>query len=495
MARLGVAKVKTGCITCKCASTGRRCDGYVTPPTGTYSWAQLLRVHPPPTQAASDAELRALSFFRKVVAPVLSGPLDSYFWTHLVSQVSYQELAARHAALAISSLYEKVEEDRHGEKNPFAVAHYNEAIKHLRTTNNQETVLFVCILFVCIDMLRGEGKGAVEHCRHGVNILNGSKSSSRFLRDHLEPAFCRLGVFPFFFGARPDTFPSVPDLCSYPVPPLYNIEQVQGVLDPLLVRAIRFARAADGYRLGDETYPEPGPTLLQQKDDMDKMLDDWAAEFQAYLVQKSPRSCKRAAMREELMERLLEMKYLVGKIWLSTCMSRREESHDLHLDKFQRIIELGREVESTSRDRGQRIDRAKFTFEMGFSPLLGFVFIKCRSLTLRIAALGLMKTIANEKENLWDSNTVLACGRKVVEFEHELDLGPDECIADVFDDGTMPPEGRRIKDLAMQNEVRIVSGKDGAVTMWRKVAFLMREHDGPITVTKEWFRVHFKRKS
>ncbi|KAF9874190.1 C6 zinc finger domain protein [Colletotrichum karsti] len=519
MARHGLSKVKTGCITCKirrvkcdearpacnrCVSTGRKCDGYVAPPNGTYSWAQLLRVcpPPPPSQSASEPELRAMSFFRTVVAPVIAGPLDGYFWTHLATQLSHQELAAKHAVLAISSLYEKFKENPMDrlvpEKNLFAVSNYNEAIRHLRTTDNPETVLFVCILFVCIDMLRGECKGAIDHCRHGVNILNGSRPKSRFIRQYLEPAFCRLGVFPFFFGVRPETFPEMEGGRPPPSPPFDTLAEVQAALDPLLVRTIRFVRTADEYRLGDDLTPKPDASVMQRRKDLDLELDAWHSELTTFLAKKTAKnassSSSSSSKRDELVMLLLEMKFLVGKIWIDTCLSRGETIFDLHLDKFRRIIDVARDADALLRSTPRHQPRAKFTFEMGFSPLLGFVVVKCRSLRLRTAALGLMRTLSHERESLWDNSTVLAFGRKLVAVEHELDLGPDEDVEAVVDDGTLPPEGRRIKDSAMQKEATVVPRGDGGVTVWKKVALLMREIGGPITVREEWFEVQLRRK-
>ncbi|TDZ49627.1 putative sterigmatocystin biosynthesis P450 monooxygenase stcS [Colletotrichum trifolii] len=396
----------------RCITTGRKCDGYITPPPGVYTWTALLRANPTSQQTVAEPELRALSFFRTVVAPVLAGPLDDLFWTQLVNQVSHQEKAAKHAVLTISSLYEKFKEnplDRlAGEKNLFAVTNYNQAIRHLRTTDNQETVLLVCILFVCIDMLRGECKGAIDHCRHGINILNSVHHKSAFVRDHLEPAFCRLGVFPFFFGVPPESFPVIETEAVVPKAPFRTVAELQAGLNPLLVQTIRFVRSADAYRLADDRMPKPGPTTMQKRVDIDAALDAWEVGFRRW---KEKRHVKKAS-RPDIVEHILEMKWLVGKIWIDTCMSRGETIFDLHMDKFQRIINIARDAERIVRIPRQNKRRAKFTFEMGFSPLLGFVVVKCRSLSLRVAARELMKTLAHEREHLWDNNTMLAIGRK-----------------------------------------------------------------------------------
>ncbi|OLN91666.1 Transcriptional regulatory protein moc3-like protein 4 [Colletotrichum chlorophyti] len=507
MARRGTTKVRTGCITCKlrrvkcdearpscnrCTSTGRKCDGYAKPPNGSYSWSQLLWITPPPTQTASQADLRALSFFHNVVAPGLTGPMDNYFWTHLVSQVSHQEEAAKHAALAISSLYENFKEDpldRSGVRNAFAMAHYNQALKCLMTTNNHETVLVVCILFICIEMLRGECKSAIDHCRHGITILNGASSKSRFVREQLEPIFCRLEVFPFFFGSRPETFPTV----AAPIPALEtsfsNLIETQAALDPLLVHAIRFVLRGDAYRLGDELSPKPDASTLQERGNIDAAFDKWFVAFRVYQKQKARERRRGNARTERIFECMLEMTWLVGKLWIDTCLSRGETVFDLHLDKFRAIVALARQAEALLAQTETRCSRPKFMFEMGFTPLLSFVVIKCRSLSLRIAALRLMKSLAHEKENLWELNAVLAFGHKTIEVEHDLCLAAEENLQDDADDGTLPPEIWRIKDAVVHPEAHVKLAQNGVVTMERKVAFFMKEPEGPITVREERFSV------
>ncbi|KAF6824225.1 C6 zinc finger domain protein [Colletotrichum plurivorum] len=518
MTRHGLPKVKTGCITCKltsprirrvkcdearpacnrCVSTGRKCDGYVQPPNGSYSWAQLLRVRPPPTHPAAEPEIRAWGFFRTVVAPVLAGPMDSYFWTHIVPQVSEREEAVKHAVLAISSLYEKFRgapvEKAIGEKNMFAVTNYNDAIRHLRTTDAPETVLLVCILFTCIDMLRGETIGAISHSRHGINILNGSGPKSRFVRDHLEPAFCRLGIFPLFFGVRPETFPilEVPESTS--TAPFNTLAELQAAYDPLIVRTIRFIRKADEYRLGDDTIPEPNELMLEERRKISAAMDRWDADFANYKKEKLGRDTERIRERELMAAKLLEMGWLVGRIWIDSCLSRKETIFDQHLDRFQRLIDIGSDAATFLRSWQRNHPRAKFTFEMGFGPLLGFVVIKCRSLRLRLAALKLMRTLGHERETLWDNDTVLALGRTMIEVEHEVHLDPDGKNDDVVDGEILPAEGKRIKDSAMQSESRVSLGKDGAVTAWKKLCLLMRQPGGPVTVKEVWFSVHPKRK-
>ncbi|KAK2035603.1 C6 zinc finger protein [Colletotrichum zoysiae] len=499
MSRLGAVKVKTRCITCtirrvecdgtrpaccRCTSTGWKCDGYIMPPAGGYSSYQRLHV---PTQLAPDAELRAVAFYRRDVAPRLAGSIDSYFWTHLVPQISYQEPAAKHASLAISSLYEAFNEDsvRLGERNTFAISQYNKAILHLKTTRSEETVVFVCILFLCIEILRGDWKTAIHHCRHGINILNGIKHKSNFIKDHLEPAFCRVSVFPFFFGSSPKEFPVIDLSCAVPTYPFHSILQAQTTLDWLMLRTIRFKRFWEGYGHGDTAVPEPDAAAMQEKDDIKTSLDTWLTEFRAFRKQRRARKYSLDAKRESVAERLYEVKGLVSQIWIETSFVQEESVYDSHLDKFRSILELAEQAKGILQQTWKNYPRAKFTFEVGFSPPLTLTLIKCRSLNLRVAAMRLMKDMCHEKENMWNRSAVLALAGQLAKFEHGLQTGLDEDPMGVVDDGTLPPEERRVKTSRDERKSALVAGIDGAVTVRKTVAQMIGQQKRPLICVEE----------
>ncbi|KAF7516418.1 hypothetical protein G7054_g14160 [Neopestalotiopsis clavispora] len=105
MVRKGSRKVRTGCLTCKlrkvkcdegkpacdrCTSTGRKCDGYAAEPQPGLTWYRPSNLF---QSIDKPIEGRALQLFCDTAAPSLAGPLDSYFWTHLVLQFSNFEPA------------------------------------------------------------------------------------------------------------------------------------------------------------------------------------------------------------------------------------------------------------------------------------------------------------------------------------------------------------------------------------------------------------------
>lgn len=480
---------------------------------------QLLRVSHSPIQASSGAEQRAMSYFLRVVVPVLAGPLDGYFWTNIVAQVCHQERAAKHVVLAISSLYEALPSgpkwlpEGDGQKNPFAVWHYNEAIKQLRTTMDHGTILFVCILFVCVDFLRGDPESAINHCRHGINILNEIGASTTFMRDYVIPAFYRLSVFPYFFGVSPDTFPCLQSPLMVLDGPFTSVVDAHAALNPLVVRAIRFVRSADGYRLGAPPFTEPGLSTMQERQAVECALDGWFSAFHPFKVGQSQSQRSDDSRGGNVME-LLEIRWLVCKTWIATCLSRNEGIYDAYMDGFRQIVALGMQAASmaelspssspssslspspsSSEEESQA--QGKFAFEMGFGPLLAFVMIKCRHLGLRIAAMGLMKKLSRQRENVWDSDIMVAAGRRMIEIEHDLELdADDEDLDGMIDDESPPPpppppEEKRIRDSVMLPDVEMRPCKKGGGNVaWRKICFLMKDPDGEgIVTTDEWFQL------
>lgn len=183
-------------------------------------------------------ELRAIDFFHHRTAPGLASYFDAQFWTRLVVQMSYVEPTVRHAIVALGSLHEQRENGARiiplignierqvnpillktngavaklGDDNPLAISQYNKAIVHLskrlQTENSIEVALLACILFVCVEFLRGDPNPAVNHFNSGMNIatssLNASGSANnktvRMVKEQILPFFNRIELLSTLFG-------------------------------------------------------------------------------------------------------------------------------------------------------------------------------------------------------------------------------------------------------------------------------------------------------
>ena len=390
----------------------------------------MLGPNTTPRERVTDVESRALDFFQHVVAPVISGPIRTDFWSRIVLQLSAEAPAVRHAAMAVSSLYEGLQPYKPvDKKNPFAIQQYNRSITRLRATPDDEAiVLVVCVLMTCVEMMQGNVDAAIQHCQHGIAILN-STTVSPWTRQRLVPLFCRLSILPFLHGRTPDSFPLLDDIeflslarLDDTAPAPTTVEEVQVALDIFIPRCIHFVRTAEPFR---EKLPDDlPPDLLRKQAFLLEHLGRWKAVLDAFTRDRV------LSAADNMTVYIVEIRYLIALIWVTMAFEPDEAAYDQHLTKFQRVVDLSTLVLATSAAVAPA-SRPKFLFEMGFLPLLYFVVIKCRCLCTRVAALHSMRALAVMRENLWDVDVMYAVAQNVIEMENgvrvdAVDLKRDE---------------------------------------------------------------------
>ncbi|KZZ91137.1 C6 zinc finger domain protein [Moelleriella libera RCEF 2490] len=453
------------------------------PPPGWMSWDRLLSPpvpsSPSPLPDTDTLELRSLAFYQQIVAPTLCGPLDSSFWTRLVSQMTHSEPATRHAVLAISSLYEHFDDGDvyclPRRSNDFAIQHYNAAIQLLISPHTSKkspadlnTVLLVCILFTCIEFLRGDPESAISHSQHGISLLNSGKD----IKPELVRVFRHLSIFPYFFGGQISTFPVLND-AQVLGGDFVTAEEALESLDWLLSRAVRLVRASDYHRLGVGKEAQPLEAILLEQTQLEADLDLWWLTFSRLRRQS-------IEVQDTMTLLILEMRWLVCSIWADTCLSPHEMIYDGHVDKFQRIIAMATHAQSVLEHYHASSIHHKFMFIMGFCPLLYFVVTKCRFFKLRLRALSLLRTLSYMRETLWDASTLYAIGKRIVELEHGIHmLTPDEVDGGGchLEGMCLPRDELRVRDSAMEADldVREIHGR---LEVRRRICFLVWGPEG-----------------
>ncbi|OBS21517.1 hypothetical protein FPOA_07854 [Fusarium poae] len=340
MPREGTQRVKTGCRTCKtrkikcdetwpkckrCTTARRVCDGYDAPPVGSLSWDLLLRAPQPRLIPVTNArEVRCLSFFHHVVAPALSGPFDGSFWTYFVARMTHAEPAARHSVLAISQLFEDYEYSKPS-VDRFAIVHYNTAINLLvhGPPPSVDTVLLVCVLFICVEFLRGNRAAAITHAAHGLQLLNAAGQNSR-----LVGTYNQISVFPTFFVE--DDIGS-PTNKSGECPIYSSTSEAQYALDNLILRSLEVIRSANPYRL--EKMPQrPPQKLFDAQSEIQKDVDAWGKAFNRF-------QCTRpTADHEDSASLALMTRNGLSNLWLRECLKQDEMCFDDYKDEFIQIL-------------------------------------------------------------------------------------------------------------------------------------------------------------
>lgn len=388
------------------------------------------------------------------------------------------EPAVRHAVVAVGSLYEQAL--RHPDTTSLlcddrlVLPHYNAAIRHLRTIKNESLVLLVCVLFVCIEFLRGNRVAAIEHCQHGITILQRVETTFPWAKQYLSPLFRRLSVFPFFFAPVDRSRPN-PLCLEDAIPSFSSLSDAQFYLDGILSRTVRLVRHGDVYCLGDMIHQPVSADLIAEQDRTRALLDEWHLRY-LHVVSRSPQQESTRVHRCNMMSR-----YLICRVWAETCFEFRQTAYDKYLDLFRSIIDSATVVESSN----YCAKPVQFTFEMGFIPILYFVVMKCRCLETRLRALSLMRRLGAARENLWEMATMFTAAKRIVEIEHGAMITDDGRLSGEPSCPGLPPDEMRIRDSTMEPQSR-VQMVDGVETIGRMMGFFMLTADDGIYVRWEF---------
>ncbi|KAH7246672.1 hypothetical protein BKA59DRAFT_501576 [Fusarium tricinctum] len=472
--------VKTGCRTCKarkikcdegkpackrCILSRRVCGGY----QGTVAEHSLTWYRPNQLSAGDQKEGRAFQFFTEMVGPVLSGPTDSYFWTHLVMQFSHFEPTMRHAVLSISSLYEEFARGSRITRqicgSTFAVSHYNSAIKQVKSASDEQTILVLCVLFICIEYLQGDFDAALQHSRHGIMILN-SSSRPDWACQYLVPIFRRLSIIPLLFGAATPPV-RLPPLIGFETPLPSKFDDTRGAqiaIDDLMVRTME--------------------SLYDGNDDktaLATLLDEWEIKMND-LEDTLPQ----AATADKYAICGMRFKYKIANIYIQKASPHTEMWWDQHLSIFQDAVKLAEEAfRLSTAPEYQRLSPLSFSFEMSWLPMLFFIVLKCRDLETRLKGLSWLGQLGPAKEGLFDVGTLYRIGRRLVELEHEISLQDTHDPVGLAS-AVIPPEQKRYFAIPVKHELEVIPKEDGTVSYRRQVEFLRRDAEGNVISRGEY---------
>ncbi|KAJ4245477.1 hypothetical protein NW762_013986 [Fusarium torreyae] len=423
--RQGIERVKTACLTCKvrkvkcdetwpachrCTSTGRKCDGYrqkQNPRDRPNPRALLPRGAPSTQSLLPVTERRALQYFNRVISPRLASARDGYFWTHLVMQLSESEPVVKHTILSISSMFESAETKKLAPyPKMFALHHYTAAIDRLKSIHDEPLVLIVCILFIAVEYLRANNKIAIQHCQHGLAIMD--KCGNPWARQYLLPIFRRLTAVPMLFGPEDVDADRMPPL-SYMIPSkFYCMEDAQYTMDDIFNRAVRLCYL-EHRRVSVDTSEERNLIFSH--------LETWQTLFEGLHIDTS-------SPLYRAQESSLFMRIELCRLGFSADYDADEDT-----DSFRSILQL---VIRLSRD--SHLHAPQSTFELAYTPMLFFIIMKCPDLEVRLTALRLMKKFESPKEGLCENEQMLDTSRKIIQQENGLVLDSlDHCDKTTFE--------------------------------------------------------------
>lgn len=386
----------------------------------------------------------------------MSGFFPSDFWSRHLPELSYRSPPVRHAVAAVGAMHERQLQGKlvsHSpsqstdENDAFALEQYNKAIQSfLGQMGNPETMdvelmLVQCLLFICLEMLKGNIARAMDHAQGGLKLLAGQISdkkiteSQRAFHKDLYQFFYRQNVQMAFFGRTIANLPGGPAfLPPYPTN-FQNISEARNCLTYLMNQGLSFIQ-----KVHYQSTLSPVINDDQIKDQQ-TILRSFQAWYQAMLrlQTKSPRSIE---VLDPRAPSAILCEYHASAIWIGTCLTRQEMHHDNFLPDFEAIANHAEKVISLSRKSDYSTNVEQFNLDAEVLPMIYYAVQRCRFPLLRRRLLAAYEAYP-AREGLWDKAEHAAILKRTIEIEevHYAHLPIEQRI---------PQEHHRIVEVLVQ---------------------------------------------
>ncbi|KAK6813002.1 hypothetical protein RU639_010739 [Aspergillus parasiticus] len=477
------SRSRTGCQTCKirhvkcgeekpecfqCKNSGRKCDGYNTSsqyqlPTKVVhrqsrpAWSMVSPDHRLILRPGTREERQYVDLFCSQTSRALSGFFSPQLWNFQLPQLSQSEPTIRHAIAALSAAHERTilnpSAENAGVREQFVLQQYNKSIQylmeHLAVPKSQsvDLLLVTCGLFVCLEIVRGNNKQALNHLAAGATILHkrghlaNTTSQSMDIDRELSHLFFRLNMqlslfgrplAPLTIGHKGALPPSTEGKISFS-----TIEEARHCLDELMNKALRFVR------LSLQVSTPGDATRLQQRQkqqDIKEEFDAWTMALNKMMARRG--NSKTLDKRGPL---TLRLHHQVSLIWLQACFATDQMVFDNFRSNFETIVRLAEEVIRLSPDQKKPSPADGFSLESGITAPLWFTAVKCRDPIIRRKAIQILSDY-RRREGMWDMGLFFKVAELVLESEEaELSSLPIE--------KRIPEDRQRIYDPILPEEI------------------------------------------
>ncbi|PSN61511.1 hypothetical protein BS50DRAFT_152970 [Corynespora cassiicola Philippines] len=475
-------KCDRGRPACKrCVSTGRVCEGYGVWGGGNnpsnQKWpmarAPLLvaqAISPMASGRLSPDERVYTEWFVQNTAARMSGVFISTFWHTLILQANFHETAILHATVALAAAHKRHmlsldapnDDESLDEEERYTLCQYNKAITHIRPffankdRASVRVVLITCMIFTCLEFLRGRYQTGHQHLRNGLRLLEETHPHDNSSEDAwLFEVFFTLNVQTALFQysltpkqmQRPPPLPSIPSSTQFD-----NILQARQSLD-------RFSNMT--YRLYAEQRlpedPRPYTEMLLCQRFVSESLSNWKSAFDGLQTNLLTGSAQALSRFDTYALYILHINYTLTTILAATCLRREDEMvFDHHTPSFNSILEqlvnlmkLVSPQKLTTDPTASGCERWAFCADMGVIPPLYYTAIKCRVLHLRRRAIELLR-LANNQEGIWDATLCAAIAEVAIrdeELRSGFHINANGSPLGEHESEAMIPEQARIQDI------------------------------------------------
>lgn len=357
-------------------------------------------------------------------------------------QASSTEPAVFHAAIALSLLHKSVAGGHSAESNRLdylATQAYNKAIGYLvrpdfdsRERSSGRVALIACMLFTCLEFLRGRYRTGQQHLSAGLRILGelyGSRNPATETADGwLLEVFGRIKMLAMHLGQEYIGGLGSRHIAETTPSSFNSVSQARNMLDGIALTVSRLR--------GMSCYSHQFEVSENHAEEQQLLESRLAAWNNAYKTSTHSFYGNKLA---HLGQQLLYLHYIAAAILVKTCLCPGDEmAYDLYVDDFRSLISHAVDFAATVRelhssdDPTFSSDKSHFTADMGWIPPLYFTAIHCRDHDTRWQAVDLLRLIPS-KEGIWDSSLAVAVAEHVIRLEegHPSIVPAEQRVTDV----------------------------------------------------------------
>ncbi len=394
--------------------------------------------------------VRYLEFYHHCAQSGLSSSFDKEFWSRITLQMAHSEPAVRHALIALGFLYENEPGNMKHARSNFAansecgvlISHYNKSVRCLvdRITEPScppELALVTCVLFICIEFLRGNWFTGYTHLANGLKIISEQQqgrrqnrpksaqssnshtnsvilsSTSTMIEENIVPIFVRGIASALMYGVNAEEVFNIP----WPRPTVYrqtsftSLRQAQEVYYELRNASILHIRqvATKYFKL-----ELPNNDDLQHHNELIECHRSWLQNLEQFEQQTI------LSKQDIITTTSLRASHHATFIYASCSMDIQQMQYDTHFEMFKEINRLGKFL--IDAQAPNKTHSARFTFEISVIPALYFVATRCRCPKTRREAVSLLGRNLR-REGLWDAEQQAIVSNRCIEME-ERELDP-----------------------------------------------------------------------
>lgn len=361
---------------------------------------------------------KLFEYFCLLVSPSFSGGFSVTIWDQVIPQLAASgDESIKNAVLAISVLHKMKVQPSETNNMHRAISHYSRSLTTLNhrlgeDEGSHRLAALASILFMIIEVLRGNDAGAIMHVDGAFRILQSMKSQKGRCSGHdeLVSAFARLDCQATSFAISWDPRCPIP-VC---VPSKFATISVARDVLVSIIATMHAKLRPFGQRY--KTLPaEPLPVFVASETlSIQSHLTSWYNAFQE--------------LRDELEDAhggnhmsmdILQLQYLSTWIEIQCWFQRQQICFDAYTTDHLRIVELGKKVIHARNVHNSEV----FAVDMGIIQPLYATACRCRASSTRLEALGLLQIAGCE--GVWNGKMLASVARWVIAQEevHRSECG------------------------------------------------------------------------